>query len=70
MTSLKIYEGVIANDPKHLENIFEDFQDFLKFENHSMLQANLLPLDSVFRKKDTFHDDRLGKTKHLVRSHF
>ena len=42
-----VYLGVIATDPKNLENIFKDF----KFKNYSMLRANLLPLDSVFRKK-------------------
>ena len=42
----------------------------LKFENLSMLQANLLTLDRVFRKKGIFHYNWPGKTKNLVKSHF
>ena len=35
-----------------------------------MLQANYIPLDSVFRKKGKFNDDQLGNTKSLVTSYF
>ena len=42
----------------------------MKSENHSILQADLLPLDNVFREKGEFHDDRLGKWMNIVKSHF
>ena len=63
------WRGVIETDPKNLKHIWR-FSRLFKFENPSMLRANLLPLDSIFRKKGTFHDDQLGKTNNLVNSNF
>ena len=58
-------KGVIANDHKNLKNFIQRFSRYL-----NVFRADLLPLYSVFRKKGTFYDDRLGKTKNLVNSHF
>ena len=44
--------------------------EILKSENHCVFRDDLLPLDSVFRKKVKYLYNQLGHIKNLVNSHF